>query len=65
MEIPELRYINTSKNENGKWASFTKVKKVSLHVLIFKKKVSEHVLIFKKKVSEHVLKYKVSLHVLI
>ncbi len=54
------------------------LKKVSLHVLIFKNKVSEHVvlkykkvslhvLILKKKVSEHViLKYKkVSLHVFI
>jgi len=44
MEIPELRYVNTSKNEKGKWACFTKVKKVSLHVLILKKKVSEHVI---------------------
>ena len=34
MEIPELRYFNTSKNENGKWAwkgkfaCFNKVKKI-------------------------------------
>ena len=49
IDISELRYINTSINEKGKWAwkgkwaCFTKVKKVSLHVLILKKKVSEHV----------------------
>jgi hypothetical protein len=61
MEIPELRYINTSKNEKGKWAwkgkwaCFTKLKKVSEHVLILKKKVSEHVVFKLKKVSLHVL----------
>ena len=44
MDITELRYIKTSKNEKGKRACFTKVKKVNLHVLILKKKLSEHVI---------------------
>ena len=68
-ENPELRYINTSKNEKGKWAwkgklaCFIKVKKVSLHGLILKKKVGEHVILKNKKVSlrELILKKKVSL----
>ena len=55
MEISELRYINTSKNEKGKWACFTQVKMESLHVLILKEKVSEHVNLKYKKVSLHVL----------
>ena len=61
MEISELRYINNSKNEKGKWAwkgkwaCFTKVKMESLHVLILKEKVSEHVNLKYKKVSLHVL----------
>ena len=55
MEIPELRYINTSINEKGKlaWkgklACFNKLKKVSLHALTFKNKVSEHVILRYKK----------------